>query len=143
MLRIRRPSLSDLPGIMRVERASFPDPWPGLAFVWYLFSGDSLFLVAEEDGEIRGFAIAVMEGEALHLHDIAVLPASRQRGIGRKLMEALMQKGREKKAKKVVLETRVENLVAQAFFRRFGFKETGVIPNYYEPGDAILMELEL
>lgn len=142
-MRIRQAGVADLPGIYRVERASFPFPWPAYALLFYLLSPDVLALVAEENG-LRGFLIAVWEGEDLHIHDFAVAPGSRRQGVGRALLQEAIQRAKARKVRRIRLEVRAGNSGARAFYTAQGFKEVNTLPAYYEGGeDGILMVLDL
>lgn len=140
-MRIRRAGPLDLLGIYRVEKASFPDPWPLLAFLPYVLERDSLAFVAEEEG-IVGFLLAFWEGEEVHIHDLAVLPEHRRKGIASALLSRLLDE--TKGAKRVRLEVRASNAAAQAFYKKHGFREAAFLPHYYEDGeDGILMIREV
>ncbi|MCS7216855.1 MAG: ribosomal protein S18-alanine N-acetyltransferase [Candidatus Bipolaricaulota bacterium] len=140
-MRVRRAGLRDLPGIHRVEQASFPDPWPLFAFLPYLLDREALALVAEEDG-VLGFLLARREGEEVHIHDLAVAPAHRRRGVGSALLGELFRAARG--ARRVRLEVRASNRTAQAFYKKHGFREEAVLPGYYADGeDGLLMVRDL
>ncbi len=136
-MRIRRGGPLDLPGIYRVEKGSFSDPWPLLAFFPYLTDRDALAFVAE-DGGIVGFLLAFWEGEEVHIHDLAVAPEHRRKGVGSALLGRLLEEA--KGARRVRLEVRASNWPARSFYQKYGFREIQVLPNYYADGeDGILM----
>lgn len=64
---------------------------------------------------------------AVNVHDLAVDPAYRGRGIGQALLEAVKEHARSISACKVTLEVREDNLVAQKLYKRLGFGE-GTVP---------------
>jgi len=57
----------------------------------------------------------------LNIHDLAVLPQHRRRGVARGLLESVEARGRELGCVKLTLEVLEENHVAQALYRSFGF----------------------
>jgi ribosomal protein S18 acetylase RimI-like enzyme len=57
----------------------------------------------------------------LNVHDLAVLPAHRGRGIGQRLLEAVEAAGRAIGCCKITLEVREDNIPAQRLYRRCGF----------------------
>jgi ribosomal protein S18 acetylase RimI-like enzyme len=59
----------------------------------------------------------------LNVHDLAVLPAYRGQGIGRRLLERVMAKARDLGCCAVTLEVGEHNVVAQALYRDVGFEE--------------------
>ena len=140
-MRIRCAGPLDLLGIYRVERASFPDPWPLLAFLPYVLEREALAFVAEESG-ILGFILAFWEGEEVHIHDLAVAPEHRRKGVATALLRALLEA--IPSARRVKLEVRASNQAARAFYEKHGFREIRVLPNYYADGeDGILMVRDL
>jgi ribosomal protein S18 acetylase RimI-like enzyme len=58
----------------------------------------------------------------VNIHDIAVSPAARGRGIGRQLLETIERDARQLGCCKVTLEVRSDNVRAQELYRRIGFK---------------------
>jgi ribosomal protein S18 acetylase RimI-like enzyme len=58
---------------------------------------------------------------ALNVHDLAVLPEHRGRGIGRSLLEEVERRARARGAGKLTLEVRDSNHGAKRLYRRFGF----------------------
>ncbi len=57
----------------------------------------------------------------LNVHDLAVIPERRGRGIGRALLEAAEQRARALGCVKLTLEVRSDNAPAQALYKSFGF----------------------
>jgi ribosomal protein S18 acetylase RimI-like enzyme len=57
----------------------------------------------------------------LNVHDLAVLPAHRRRGVARALLAAVEEAARREGAAKVTLEVRLDNAPAQALYRACGF----------------------
>jgi len=100
-------------------------------------------VVAEEAGEIAGFALGYpMPPQLGRVVTLDVHPAFRRRGLGRLLMETLIERLAARGAERVTLEVDVRNSGALAFYRAFGFRETGRLPDYYGPGlDAFEMEI--
>ena len=57
----------------------------------------------------------------INIHDLAVLPEYRGRGVGRQLLEQVEQKGRQLGCCKLTLEVREDNHPAQHLYQRVGF----------------------
>jgi ribosomal protein S18 acetylase RimI-like enzyme len=93
---------------------------------------DVVVLVAEEDGNVVGYAYAAVEGTdwmslrgpAGVVHDLVVDPGSRRRGVGRLLLEATVAHLRSTGAPRVVLSTAEQNEPAQRLFASLGFRRT-------------------
>jgi ribosomal protein S18 acetylase RimI-like enzyme len=71
----------------------------------------------------------------INIHDLAVVPDHRGRGIGRLLLERVEAKGRELRCCKLTLEVREDNHRAQRLYQRFGFgdmlSEAGPVRNWF------------
>jgi ribosomal-protein-alanine N-acetyltransferase len=147
-MRVRPATPADLPRLAAIEALSFPDPWPEDYLDAYLADGDSLFLVAEVP-ELAGFVIARDEsaprgGRALHIHDLAVDPRHRRRGVGTALLAAMIGIATAQGIPRLRLEVRVENVPARRFYEAHGFQVVGRANRYYPDGaDALRMRLDL
>ena len=58
----------------------------------------------------------------INIHDLAVMPAYRQQGVGRLLLERVAAKGRELGCCKLTLEVRADNHPAQRLYQHVGFQ---------------------
>ncbi len=96
------------------------------------------FLVACLSGKIVGYAVVDKWPEQEHLVSIAVIPESRKKGVGQRLLDALVGKMQTGSLR---LEVRRSNQAALELYRKNGFIQTGVAYSYYADGeDAIQME---
>jgi ribosomal protein S18 acetylase RimI-like enzyme len=59
----------------------------------------------------------------INIHDVIVLQAYRGKGIGRQLMNAIIDEARKRTCSRVTLEVRQDNGVAQRLYESLGFKE--------------------
>jgi ribosomal protein S18 acetylase RimI-like enzyme len=59
----------------------------------------------------------------INIHDLAVIPAYRGRGVGRRLLEAVEHAARREGCCRITLEVRADNQAARALYRRFGFAD--------------------
>lgn len=59
----------------------------------------------------------------LYIHDIVVLNEYRGKGIGKAIMQKLIDTSTERKYCKVTLEVREDNVTAQALYKSLGFGE--------------------
>jgi ribosomal protein S18 acetylase RimI-like enzyme len=57
----------------------------------------------------------------INIHDLAVIPAYRGQGVGRRLLERVEVKGRELGCCKLTLEVRSDNKPAQRLYEKVGF----------------------
>jgi ribosomal protein S18 acetylase RimI-like enzyme len=95
---------------------------------------DAFLLVAEQGGEVVGYAWARIEGfdymelrgPAGVLEDIVVDPSRRRGGVGQALLDAVLFELRAHDVPQVVLSTADRNEAAQRLFGRAGFRRTMV-----------------
>jgi ribosomal-protein-alanine N-acetyltransferase len=116
------------------------DPWPVEAFLQAIAAGHH-YLVARDSGALIGYAgLAQMGGEA-EVHTLAVDPGYQGRGIGRRLLRALLVLA---EGTTVFLEVRTDNEPAIALYRSEGFAVIGTRRSYYLPSgaDAFTMRRE-
>jgi [ribosomal protein S18]-alanine N-acetyltransferase len=134
---IRRFEKADLPGILRIERASFGrDAWPREAFLEYASAAPEWFLVARVTGRIAGYGIATLTRHGAELDSLAVLPRYRRQGIAAALLKVTMRKARRAGARVISLMVRRKNHVAIKFYRSLGFVRVATVANYYGAGRA-------
>lgn len=138
---IRRMTLADVDGVAAVEAATFPTPWSREAFISEMKNVAARYLVAEQDGQIIGYAGAWIILDESHITNIAVRQAERGRGIGRALTAGLMQYLSNLGAAYATLEVRKSNEIAQNLYKSLGFIKLGVRKRYYEDNDedALIM----
>ena len=135
---------SDREAMYRLDHRCFE---PGIAFtraqIQAFLGLESLEAVAAEaDGELIGFAIGYLRRPGLGgVLTLDVDPQRRRGGIGRALFRELLGRLEAAGAQTVQLEVDVRNSGAIAFYRSFGFRRVGRIPEYYGDGkDAYEME---
>jgi ribosomal-protein-alanine N-acetyltransferase len=142
---IRRAERPDLQAVMRIEAASFPQPWPEEAFAYYLDRPG--FLVACDPAApitVVGFVVAdtsIQDGRVVgHIKDLAVAPDQRARGIGSALVDAGLDRLAAADVATTRLEVRAGNEPARGLYRGFGFRPVGREEEYYRDGeDAVIM----
>ena len=95
-------------------------------------------LVACVEENIAGFAIMRYGDDVAHLDLLAVAPAYRRAGIGRRLLEWLEECAMVAGIFKVGLELRAGNKDAQMFYERMGYYTLGQVPGYYQGVEAAI-----
>jgi ribosomal-protein-alanine N-acetyltransferase len=140
-IEIRDAGPDDLAMVVRIERASFGDPWSDSSFRSLLRAETSRFRVATRDGALVGYAIASRIGDEAELANLAVDPTVRRAGVGALLLDDLLRSTAEEPAATVYLEVRASNEPAQALYRGRGFEAVGRRKGYYSrpDEDAVVM----
>ncbi|MDR2946870.1 MAG: ribosomal protein S18-alanine N-acetyltransferase [Candidatus Adiutrix sp.] len=134
----------DLPGVMRLEKASYPQPWTVDNFLGEFNRRVTLPMGLKRGGELAAHCFFWVIAPEIHLLNLAVEPQYRRLGLAGRLMTAMMTVGQRAGVTSYYLEARPSNTPAIALYESRGFKVTGRRPAYYEDGeDACLMTLEL
>lgn len=132
----------DLRGVLKIEEAVFPQPWPHRLFVEELSQRKSRAYRAAWVGRtIVGFAGQMFVDDESHVNNIAVDPGWQGRGLGAVLLMDLVHTALGRGARHLTLEVRVGNVPALALYSRFGLAPVGVRRNYYPVtgDDALVM----
>ena len=107
---------------------------------------DSFFLGAFAQDELVGIAAFVRETGIKgrhkgHIYGVFVAASERRAGVGRALIEALLQRVRERKSvEQILLAVAVGQTAAQQLYRRFGFEVYGTEPRALKMGSEYIDE---
>ena len=134
-----------LDDLARLERLCFSRPWSRQALKEELTNPAACFLVGEEAGEVLGYAGMHCAAGECYVDNVAVFPEARRQGVGRKLMEALLQAAAARGGEFLSLEVRPSNLEALALYRGLGFREVGRRRRFYDDPveDGLLLTKDL
>ena len=135
---------ADVPAAAAIEASVQAFPWTESLFYQSLKDDHSAW-VMEEAGQIIGFAVSSQVLDEASLLTIGVRPDWQRQGLGRQLIECVIEQASGQGAAVLFLEVRKSNKGARSLYRRMGFVETGVRKGYYRAldgrEDAILMAL--
>ncbi len=116
---------------------------PGLGWSWTpervvrrLRRGDATLLLARDEDEIVGFALMSFGDETASLLLLAVDPAWRGHGVGRRMLGWLETSARFAGIRHISLEVRATNIGARAFYLKQGYRETEILEGYYRGREA-------
>jgi len=145
---IRSATATDLPTIDRVFRTSFCDTFAHLyapedlgsfldqftpaAWQAEFDNPDFAFQVGERDGAVLGYAKVgpvklphVNPESAIELKQLYLLKEAHGTGLAQQLMVWVLSEARRRGASRIALSVWEDNRRAQAFYRRYGFKDRG------------------
>ena len=145
LITVRPMVMTDVDGVMAVEHDSFLTPWSRSAFEEELAQNRlARYIVAVENGEIVGYAGTWLVINEAHVTNVAVSGQRRREGIGRLLMQKLMELARDNDMESMTLEVRVSNAAARHLYEQLGFVEAGIRKNYYSETkeDALILWCE-
>jgi ribosomal-protein-alanine N-acetyltransferase len=133
----------DLDTVVELEQQIFVDAWSRSSFEVEIANNRYSFpLVMEWKGVIVGYAVIWHFLNELHIANFAIHPSYRRKGLGRQLMEHILQRFPD--AEFAFLEVRRSNTAAIRLYESFGFRKINVRKGYYRDGeDALLMVKDL
>ncbi len=99
---------------------------------------DTVVLVATNHERVWAFAVMEFGDERAHLVLLAVHPAHRRQGTGRRMIGWLLESAATAGIASVHLEVRAGNAVAHAFYRALGFVDTQLIAGYYRGQESAI-----
>ena len=163
-IKILRGSAEDIPAMIELDRAS------DTAAHWTQRQYEDMFRAGEDatprfvvvartataepggdpvqapaEGQLYGFIVARNLAPEWEIENIVVLQRARRKGLGRRLLEVLIESVRRTNSEAVFLEVRESNKGARSLYESAGFEIAGLRKSYYmQPlEDAIIYRLLL
>ena len=132
---LRRVTVDDVELFDRVAEAVFDGPIVPERLRHYLAESGHVMILAIEDGLVVGQCAAVIHRHPdkvteLYIDELGTAPSHQRRGIGRRMIDAMFEWGRELGCKESWLGTELDNVAANALYRAIdGRRDTMA---YYE-----------
>ena len=143
---IRPMSENDVSEVIAVERASYQFPWSEGIFRDCLRVGYVCRVVTVNDAIIGYGVMSVGAGEA-HILNLCIGDLYRCRGVGRRLLTYLVDRGAAAGMSEAFLEVRPSNTSAIRLYLSVGFEQVGMRRGYYQAvggrEDAAVLKLSL
>ncbi len=137
---------ADVAAVAAIERAAFTDPWPAQAFYDLLAQPHVRAYAVEQDGGVlAGYALASVAADQGEILNLGVDPAAQRRGLGRLLLDAMLDMFRREQVASVFLEVRQSNEAAIRLYGAAGFRPLSTRRRYYRypTENALTMVLHL
>jgi len=99
---------------------------------------DTSTLLACDRERVVAFAIMYFGDEHAHLNLLAVRPSHQRLGIGRHMIDWLVESAYAAGVATIHLELRAANYAARSFYRSLAFTESAYIPGYYRGREMAL-----
>jgi len=136
---VRTAASADIPAMGRLFEEAFDEPY-GAAAVGDLLKPPSAWaLVAETDRPI-GFLIAQTAADEAEILSIGVSAGYRRKGVGKTLINSLLQRASLKGAAKIFLEVAADNAGGIALYEAAGFERVGLRRNYYKRRGGVYVD---
>lgn len=136
-------TLKDLNEIKNTLQSDFDDFWNYNILENELKNESSIYVSCISNDEIVGFAGISIVLDTAELNNIVIKKTQRGNGYSSLLLKELIDIAIQKKCKFFNLEVASNNEVAINLYKKFGFKQVGIRPNYYNGADALLLTLEI
>lgn len=107
--------------------------------------GTRHYVVVLADDAVLGYAGLAVFGDEGHVLTIGVTGRAQGRGLGAALLRDLLTEAAARGARRMLLDVRADNEVAQRLYVRHGFVPVGIRRRYYQPSgtDAVVMARDL
>jgi len=139
---LRKAVLSDIEEIARIEEVSIAHPWSEDELRDLVESDRKTAIVACVDDKIAGYIGASFLLDEAEIGNICVTPGLRGKGIGKKLLKALIEEMKNHDVEKIFLEVESTNTAAINLYEGEGFESYNTRKDYYGlRRDAVLYRL--
>ena len=128
---ITKATLADLQNIFKIEESVFAHPWSLESLKTLLLDDKSVAFIAVDSNAICGYCGLNTILDEGYITNVAVLESYRRQGIGKLLVNALIDFAKENNLAFLTLEVRKSNIPAINLYKNNGFEEVGERKNYY------------
>ena len=140
---IEKFTLSDLNLIKDSLQTDFDDFWNYNILEKELQNDSSFYLCCKVNSKIIGFAGISIVLDTAELNNIVIKKDKRGNGYSALLLDNLIKIAKSRNCNFFNLEVASNNTVAINLYKKFGFKQVGMRPKYYNGKEALLYTLEL
>ncbi|HPW45483.1 MAG TPA: ribosomal protein S18-alanine N-acetyltransferase [bacterium] len=140
-LNIVRFDPSQLDEIMKIEVEAFTLPWSRQSYEEVVALDTVEMWVAKSGDEVVAYMLIQRIYDEMELHTFAVKSSWRRKGIGRRMLNKMLDLARGYDVERIYLLVRHYNVSAKNLYESLGFKIIGVRKNYYQDdgADALVM----
>lgn len=146
-MKARKMQQSDIADVVSIEQSANQFPWSRNNFEGCLKSKHQAWVFVDDNKRIQAYAVVQKVVDEAHLLNICVKPSVQRQGLGREILNHIVDYAKSISSVLIVLEVRSSNERAQKMYLSAGFNEMSVRKNYYPAKegreDAILMGLDL
>ena len=129
---VRPMQKEDVPAISKLEEEAFSMPWKPEDFLDMVDREGSLYVTALCDGKVIGCCGVTNACGDGDINNVVVAEEWRGQGVGKKMLETLMEWGKRIGIENYTLEVRVSNTPAIRLYESLGFESAGIRPGFYD-----------
>ena len=126
---------ADVGAVAALERTAYVFPWSEGIFRDCLRVG-YVCRVAVAGEQVVAYGVMSFGAGEAHILNLCVDEAYRAQGLGRRMLEALLERARSAGMGDAFLEVRPSNAIALRLYRACGFEQVGVRRGYYQAVDG-------
>lgn len=132
-------AVEHLDDVVSIEEQSFPAPWTRALFEREITVPISHFFIVKDNETVIGYGGYWLVADEASIVNLAVHPMRRGAGVGRGIIQFLIEDARKRGARSLFLEVRKGNVAAQRLYASCGFEPAGTRSRYYGDEDAVVM----
>ena len=138
--------MTDVAEVARLEKSLYEFPWSLGNFRDSVNAGYDCWTVTHGEAVV-GYAVLMIALDEAHLLNIAIAQEWQNQGIGMGFLRHMIEVARGAACQIVYLEVRPSNLAARHLYRKLGFQQIAIRPDYYPAvsgrEDALFLGLAL
>ncbi len=137
-------TIEDCEAVGEIERRNFSVPWTVDDFEGSIVQDNyRLYVCVSDDDEIIGYSSFYFVVDEAEIVNIFVREDYRKSGIGKALIEKMIEEARNQNVKNMFLEVRKSNEPAKGLYKKCGFSDVSIRKGFYEKPteDAIVMRI--
>ena len=120
----------------KIEKLIFGTAWNSKIIQEKIKNKKFKYWIYEVENSIKGYLGIQFLEEEIEILGIGVNQGSRRKNIATELMDELIEYFEKSEYKKIILEVRESNTVAQRLYKKYGFKKISKRKKYYVDEDA-------
>jgi len=120
----------DLVSVVAIERQVQVMPWSRLLFEEAM-SASNVCCVVELNDVVSAFHVGAVVLDEWHILNLAVSSTMQGIGLGHVLINDIIQQAESNQCRKLFLEVRQTNAIAQALYQKWGFEQLAIRKKYY------------
>lgn len=129
-LLVRDMKSSDLSQVVLIERHAQLSPWARLSFEESL-TKEHICRVIEMSNDVVAYFVVCPVADELHILNVVTAPSCQGVGLGHLLMDNILNCAQNLSLRKIFLEVRASNYVAQSLYLKWQFEQIAIRKRYY------------
>jgi [ribosomal protein S18]-alanine N-acetyltransferase len=126
---------SDVPDVVAIERASYQFPWSEGIFRDCLRVG-YVCRVVTVSRQVMAYGVMSLGAGEAHILNVCVAEGYRCRGVGRRVLDSLIERAGSAGMADAYLEVRPSNTSAIRLYLALGFEQVGMRRGYYQAANG-------